>query len=377
MDGARAPRRGARGGLSTGPERLSGCRDGLAPSVRDDYRKPARRTGPGGAPCLGAGWRSRADAECPAGVGAGGIARRGGGRRGTCGAGGFRVRGATRAPDGLRRPCGACPVRFGRQGRRTGGEGERQARGAARPARPGRGDRPRMDRRGRGRGAATASSSSSGRLRAGEVAARGVPRDGRGGARRCRRPAAGAGAADIAWRSGILRTSLDQRLAGLARELVAFVEGEAHEIPNALRGAAGSVLGHALSADEPRRTAGVEMALRLAGWLAAKRRGGAGSQRSFGEAARAYRSAGGFLDWARTRLWTEIRRRSLRRRTPAWRGRPTRRASRRTGNSASSWRAGRARDRTTGACWASRRCSTAGSCRSLGSTRCWSWSSTR
>ncbi len=111
------------------------------------------------------------------------------------------------------------------------------------------------------------------------------------------------GAADIAWRSEILRTSLDQRLAGLARELVTFVEGEAHEIPNALRGAAGSVLGHALSADEPRRTAGVEMALRLAGWLAAKRRGGAGSQRSFGEAARAYRSAGGFLDWARTRLW--------------------------------------------------------------------------
>ena len=111
------------------------------------------------------------------------------------------------------------------------------------------------------------------------------------------------GAADIAWRSGMLRASLDQRLARLARELVAFVEGDAHEIPNALRVAAGSVLGHALSADTPRRTAGVEMALRLAGWLAARRRGGAGSQRSFGEAARAYRSAGGFVDWARTRLW--------------------------------------------------------------------------
>ena len=51
------------------------------------------------------------------------------------------------------------------------------------------------------------------------------------------------GAADIAWRSGILRTSLDQRLAGLARELVAFVEGEAHEIPTTLRGAACSVSG--------------------------------------------------------------------------------------------------------------------------------------
>ena len=111
------------------------------------------------------------------------------------------------------------------------------------------------------------------------------------------------GAADIAWRSGMLRASLDQRLARLARELVAFVEGDAHEIPNALRVAAGSVLGHALSADTPRRTAGVEMALRLAGWLAARRRDDAANQRSFGEAARAYRFAGGFVDWARTRLW--------------------------------------------------------------------------
>ena len=111
------------------------------------------------------------------------------------------------------------------------------------------------------------------------------------------------GAAEVAWRSGLLRASLDQRLAALARELVAFVDGDAHEIPAALRAAAGNVLDHALSADEPRRPAGVEMALRLAGWLAARRRGGAASRRSFGEAARAYRSAGGFVDWARTRLW--------------------------------------------------------------------------
>ena len=111
------------------------------------------------------------------------------------------------------------------------------------------------------------------------------------------------GAEDIAWRSRILRASLDQRLAGLARELVAFVEGEAHEIPNALRCAADAVLGHALSADESRRTAGVAMALRLAGWLAARRRDGVGTKRSFGEATRAHRSTGGFVDWARTRLW--------------------------------------------------------------------------
>ena len=111
------------------------------------------------------------------------------------------------------------------------------------------------------------------------------------------------GAADLAWRSGLLRASLDQRLAALARELIAFVDGDAHEIPAALRDAAGDVLDHALSADVLRRPLGVEMALRLAGWLAARRRGGEGSRQSFGEAARAYRSAGGFVDWARTCLW--------------------------------------------------------------------------
>ena len=101
VGGPRAPRRGARGRISPGAERFPGCRDGLATSVRDDYRKPAWRTGPGGAPRLGDGWRSRADTECPAAGGAGGIARRGGGRRGTYGAGDLRMRGATRAPDGL------------------------------------------------------------------------------------------------------------------------------------------------------------------------------------------------------------------------------------------------------------------------------------
>lgn len=110
------------------------------------------------------------------------------------------------------------------------------------------------------------------------------------------------GAADLAWRSRMLRASLDQRLARLARELSAFVEGDAEEVPEALRNAADSVLDHALSLDEPQRATGVEMALRLAGWLAARRRGAA-SHRSFREAARAYRSEGGFVDWARRRLW--------------------------------------------------------------------------
>ena len=111
------------------------------------------------------------------------------------------------------------------------------------------------------------------------------------------------GAADLAWRSGLLRASLDQRLAALARELTAFVDGDAHEIPAALRDAAGDVLDHALSAEESRRPPGVEMALRLAGWLAARRRGPTAGRQSFGEAARGYRSAGCFVDRARTCLW--------------------------------------------------------------------------
>jgi len=58
-----------------------------------------------------------------------------------------------------------------------------------------------------------------------------------------------------------------------------------------------------LSAYDPTRTAGIEMALRLAGWLALRRTPGAGEPRSFSEAALGYRADGGFADWARTRVW--------------------------------------------------------------------------
>ena len=111
------------------------------------------------------------------------------------------------------------------------------------------------------------------------------------------------GAEDLAGRSAILRASIEQRLAALARELVTFVEGEARELPDTLRNAAGRVLDHALSAGAPHRTAGVEMALRLSGWLATRRRGDAGSRRPFGVVARGYAREGGFVDRARARLW--------------------------------------------------------------------------
>ena len=111
------------------------------------------------------------------------------------------------------------------------------------------------------------------------------------------------GAEDLAGRSAILRASIEQRLNDLARELLAFVEGEARELPDTLRNAAERVLDHALSADATHRTAGVEMALRLSGWLATRRRGDAGSRRPFGAVARDYGREGGFVDRARARLW--------------------------------------------------------------------------
>ena len=70
-----------------------------------------------------------------------------------------------------------------------------------------------------------------------------------------------------------------------------------------MRDAADRVLDHALAAGEPRRGDGVEMALRLCGWLAARRRGDAAGRRPFGEAARGYAREGGFVDRVRARLW--------------------------------------------------------------------------
>ena len=81
------------------------------------------------------------------------------------------------------------------------------------------------------------------------------------------------GAEDLAGRSAILRVSIEQRLADLARELLAFVEGEARELPDTLRNAADRVLDHALSADAShRRCRDGPAAVRLARDAATRRR---------------------------------------------------------------------------------------------------------
>ena len=94
-------------------------------------------------------------------------------------------------------------------------------------------------------------------------------------------------------------------------------DGAGSGVPASLRAAADAVLDHWLAVDDARRSGGVEMALRLAGWLAGRRaeadgageggtgEGGAGEdrRRGFGAAARAYRAEGSFVDRARARLW--------------------------------------------------------------------------
>lgn len=111
------------------------------------------------------------------------------------------------------------------------------------------------------------------------------------------------GAADLARRSDVLRSAFEQRLALFAGELDRFAAGPADALPAALREAAEQVFRHVLAENDQARTSGVEMAMRLAGWLAGRRRAAAEKPRSFGEAVRAYRSAGGFADWARARVW--------------------------------------------------------------------------
>ena len=111
------------------------------------------------------------------------------------------------------------------------------------------------------------------------------------------------GAEDLARRSDVLRSAFEQRLALFAGELDRFAAGPADALPAALREAAEQVFRHVLAENDQARTSGVEMAMRLAGWLAGRRRAAAEKPRSFGEAVRAYRSAGGFADWARARVW--------------------------------------------------------------------------
>ena len=185
------------------------------------------------------------------------------------------------------------------------------------------------------------------------------------------------GAADLAWRSRMLRASLDQRLARLARELSAFVEGDAEEVPEAFarrcrrRARPRTLGGRAATRDRGRDGPAIG---RLARPAAA--RGGKSSIRSGTRRVRIVSRAASWTGRAGV-CGTATPRRCSRERTPGWRDKPISRATTRTGSSASSWRAGPAPNRRTGVFWASRPCSIAGLRLWPESTACCSWSSTR
>lgn len=110
------------------------------------------------------------------------------------------------------------------------------------------------------------------------------------------------GAAAGAHRSRYLPSGYEQRLETFANALQRVVSGGSEAALEALQEAMEAVLAHALAAHEPQQVLGIEMAGRLARWLVleAKQPASAGS---LGAAARAYRGSGGYVDWARARVW--------------------------------------------------------------------------
>jgi hypothetical protein len=111
------------------------------------------------------------------------------------------------------------------------------------------------------------------------------------------------GVLDAAHRSRCLRAGYEQRLARFAAALRAWVQGAARPVLADLEGAVEAVLDHLLATAETARAERVEMALRLARWLALRRGQEAAVAPTLAAAAQAYRDDGCFIDWARGRLW--------------------------------------------------------------------------
>jgi hypothetical protein len=100
-------------------------------------------------------------------------------------------------------------------------------------------------------------------------------------------------------------SGFEQRMAKVGSELRRTVKGRGPDVPKTVRDAAVRVYEHLLVHNDPwrkDRAERVQMALRLTSWLASRE-----SQphvaRSFSEVATAYRTDGGFVDWARAQIW--------------------------------------------------------------------------
>lgn len=108
----------------------------------------------------------------------------------------------------------------------------------------------------------------------------------------------------FAWLSEFSRIGFELRLDHFGQAVSAVLTSEVKELSSEVREAAELVRSHRFAARLQSRANQVEMALRLLQWLAA----GAGTVtaeklQSFEEAANAYASEGGFVDWARQSLF--------------------------------------------------------------------------
>ena len=109
-------------------------------------------------------------------------------------------------------------------------------------------------------------------------------------------------ASDRAYLSDFLRIGLDQRLTAWGAALGQALASDPPSVDDTLEAAADLVARHALAADAEGQA--VTMALRLVRWLAARSEDPS-TPASFPEAVSAYVRDGGFVDWARSRIWDQ------------------------------------------------------------------------
>jgi hypothetical protein len=114
---------------------------------------------------------------------------------------------------------------------------------------------------------------------------------------------ASLGALELARTSRVLSLGFDQRLERFGAALESVLDGKKKGALEALEAALDLVADHVLAAYEPARIEGAEMGTRLARWLVRQRDQQPKPAGSLAEAANGYRVHGGYVDWARARVW--------------------------------------------------------------------------
>jgi len=114
---------------------------------------------------------------------------------------------------------------------------------------------------------------------------------------------ASLGASELARSSRFLLSGFNQRMEGFAKALAAALKGRAKGALQRLETALDLVVDHAIAAHEPARIEGVQMGARVARWLAIEAEHQSKPAASLADSAIAYRRQGGYVDWARARIW--------------------------------------------------------------------------